>query len=56
MLVGLEGPTVSLIPGDEADFPVNEAQNLIGAGFAELLADAPVERAVKKPAREKRGK
>lgn len=56
MLVGLEGPTTSLIPGDEADFPDNEAINFIQAGFAVAVAEVKTERAVKKPAREKRVK
>lgn len=55
MLVGLSGPTINLIPGDEADFPQAEAIRHIEAGHAVPVAEQKVERAVKKPAKEKRG-
>ena len=50
MMVGLSGPTINLIPGDEADFPQAEALRLVEAGFAVPVVEAKVERAVK-PAR-----
>lgn len=34
MLVGLSGPTYTLDPGDEREFPQSEALRLINAGFA----------------------
>lgn len=54
MVVGLSGPTYCLNPGDEADFPQAEAVRLIEHGIAVPLAEK-IERAVKKPATEKRG-
>ena len=54
MVVGLSGPAINLIPGDEADFPDDEALRLVQAGFA--VAVAPIERAVKAPSeRRKKG-
>lgn len=50
MMVGLSGPTINLIPGDEADFPQAEALRLVEAGFAVPAVEAKIERAVK-PAR-----
>lgn len=50
MMVGLSGPTINLIPGDEADFPQAEAMRLVEAGFAVPVVEAKIERAVK-PAR-----
>jgi hypothetical protein len=55
LLVGLSGPAFSLGPGDERDFPQAEAVRLIEAGFAVAVLDRKTERAVKKPAPEKRG-
>lgn len=52
MLVGLSGPAINLIPGDEHAFEQAEAVRLIEAGFAVPVAPK-VERAVK-PAPEKR--
>jgi len=54
MLVGLSGPSILLVPGDEAELADAEAVRLVEAGFAVPVA-APVERAVKKPV-EKRKK
>jgi len=34
MTTGLSGPDYSLSPGDEWDFPADEAGRLIAAGFA----------------------
>lgn len=56
MTVGLSGPTINLAPGDEADFPDDEALRFIEAGFAVAIEGGKVERAVKRaPAKEKRG-
>lgn len=54
MLVGLSGPSYSLAPGDEREFPDDEAMRLIEANFAVPAAHHEPEKAVKKPAREKR--
>lgn len=54
MLVGLSGPTITLSPGDEHDFPNDEAVRFIEAGFAVPVAEIQVEKAVKKPITEKR--
>lgn len=48
MLVGLSGPRVLLSPGDEADFPDDEAMRLVVREFAVPVAP-PIERAVKTP-------
>jgi hypothetical protein len=56
MTVGLSGPTITLAPGDEADFADDEAMRFIDAGFAVPVGAEKVERAVKRsPAKEKRG-
>jgi len=49
MVVGLSGPAINLIPGDEADFPEDEALRLVQAGFAEPVKPK-TERAVKRQA------
>jgi len=55
MLTGLSGTEVSLSPGDEFDFPDDEALRLVEAGFAVPVVKEKVERAVKKtPAKETR--
>lgn len=54
MLVGLSGPTYSLGPGDERDFPQAEAVRLVDAGFAVPVAGQKIERAVAAPVFEKR--
>lgn len=55
MLVGLSGPAINLIPGDEAEFEQAEALRHIQAGNAIPIAEAKRERAVKaKPAAEAR--
>ncbi|WP_037392835.1 hypothetical protein [Sinorhizobium fredii] len=56
MLVGLAGNEYSLSPGDERDFPQNEAIRLIDAGYALPVAEEKTERAVSEPAQERRGK
>lgn len=54
MLVGLSGPTITLVPGDEHDFPSDEAQRFIVAGFAVPVAEVRIEHAVKKRPKETR--
>ena len=56
MFVGLSGPAYLLQPGDERDFPQDEALRLISAGYAAPVADTNIERAVALPAMEKRGR
>lgn len=56
MLVGLSGLAYSLGPGDERDFPQDEALRLISAGFAAPVAEIKIERAVQVPAAERRGR
>lgn len=54
MLVGLSGPTYSLGPGDEKDFPQDEAIRFINAGYAAPVVEREVERAVLAPVIETR--
>lgn len=54
MLVGLSGPTMTLEPGDERDFPQAEAIRLVKAGYAVPVAEPEIERAVVSPALETR--
>jgi hypothetical protein len=55
MLTGLSGLEYSLSPGDEQDFPNDEALRLVEAGYAVPVVEAKVERAIKKaPAKETR--
>ncbi|TPL36739.1 hypothetical protein FJ947_10825 [Mesorhizobium sp. B2-4-8] len=56
LLVGLSGPDILLDPGDERDFPQDEALRLISAGFAAPVAEIKIERAVQVPAAERRGR
>jgi hypothetical protein len=56
LLVGLSGPTYSLSPGDQRDFPQDEAIRLIEAGYAVPVAGTAAETAVKVPAPERRGR
>jgi hypothetical protein len=56
MLVGLSGPAYTLSPGDERDFPPDEAARLIAAGYAVPASEQPIERAVRRRAPEKRGR
>ena len=53
MLVGLSGPAYLLSPGDEREFPDDEAIRLIERGFAAPAAAQP-ERTVASPAPETR--
>lgn len=46
MTVQLSGPTMALEPGDEKDFPQDEAIRLIKAGFAVPVTEAEVEKAI----------
>lgn len=56
MTIGLAGLDFSLTPGEETErFGATEAQRLIEAGYAVPVDEVPTEKAVKKPAREKRG-
>lgn len=47
MTVGLSGPAYCLDPGDERDFPQDEAERLIAAGFAMPVREERVEKAVR---------
>jgi len=54
MMVGLSGPAYCLNPGDEREFPTEEAIRLISAGYA-VAAGEKVETAVSvAPERRKR--
>lgn len=46
MLVQLSGPSMALEPGDEREFPQEEAIRLIGAGFAVPAVNSLIEKAV----------
>lgn len=54
MLVGLSGPTINLLPGEEGDFADDEAKRLVAAGFAIPVVADKTERTVNRPVREKR--
>ena len=56
MLVGLSGSAYSLGPGDERDFPQDEALRLVSVGFAVPVSEIKIECAVQAPVFEKRGK
>jgi len=58
LLVGLSGPAYSLGPGDERDFPQDEAMRLIEAGYAVPVSDKQIETtaARRAPERRSRGK
>ncbi len=56
MLVGLSGPTITLSPGDEADFPQAEAIRFIEAGFAVPVGEQTIETAAAAPQAERRKK
>ena len=53
LLTGLSGPDCSYSPGDEAEFPNDEAKRLIEAGFAEPVREQKTERATAKVQAEK---
>lgn len=54
MLVQLSGPAMALEPGDEREFPQDEAVRLIKAGYAAPVVTHEVERAVLPPPAETR--
>jgi hypothetical protein len=54
MTVGLCGPTMTLEPGDEREFPQDEAVRLIAAGFAVPVVTTAIEIAVADPVMEVR--
>lgn len=57
MLTSIAGPDFALSPNEETErFSDAEARRLIDAGFAVPVSEQPIERAVKKPAPERRGK
>ncbi|MFC3326213.1 hypothetical protein [Mesorhizobium cantuariense] len=56
MLVDLSGTAYSLGPGDERDFPQDEALRLIAAEFAIPVAEQKIERAIAVPIAERRGR
>lgn len=43
MLVGLSGPAYTLSPGDERDFPQDEAVRLINASYAVPVSEREIE-------------
>jgi hypothetical protein len=53
LLVGFTG-AISLQPGDEHDFPQDEAVRLVSAGFAVPVAAVTIETADAAPAPERR--
>lgn len=56
MLVGMAGAGYALSVNEETDrFSGDEARRMIEAGYAVPVAERETERAVKKPAPEKRG-
>ncbi len=56
MLVGLSGSEYSLGPGDERDFPQDEAVRIINAGFAVPVAEQKIEHATAAPPAERRSR
>lgn len=54
MRTGLSGPDLLLQPGDEHEFPNDEAIRLINAGFAVPVAGQSIETAVQPPPAETR--
>lgn len=55
MCVSIAGPAYVLNPGDEHEFPQDEAVRLVSAGFAVPVAESKIEIAVAEPVLEKRG-
>jgi hypothetical protein len=53
MLVGVSG-AVSLQPGDEHDFPQDEAARLVSAGYAVPVSARAIETTIAAPAIERR--
>lgn len=56
MLTGIAGRGFALDPGDEGDFPQDEAVRLIAAGYAVPVETVEVERVVMARAPERRGR
>lgn len=56
MTVAIAGPQYVLDPGDEFHFPQDEAMRLVSAGYAVPVAVQKIERAVREPPLERRGK
>ncbi|MCG7507067.1 hypothetical protein [Mesorhizobium retamae] len=56
MLVGISGPHYLLNPGDEYQFPADEALRLIEAGFAVPVVETTIETATRIPDAERRGR
>lgn len=56
MTVAIAGPHYVLDPGDEFYFPDDEAVRLVEAGYAVPVAAQAIERAVREPVAERRGK
>lgn len=56
MLVGMAGTDFSLSPKEETErFSGDEAERMIASGYAVLVSEQRTERAVRRPAAEKRG-
>jgi hypothetical protein len=56
MTVGLAGPAYVLNPGDEREFPQDEALRLVAAGFAVPVSEIKIERAIVDAPAERRKK
>lgn len=56
LLVGLSGPAFTLNPGDEREFPQDEAVRLVAAGFAVPVSEPKIERAILDAPAERRKK
>lgn len=56
MMVGLAGSTINLKPGDEGDFPREEALRLIESGAAVPVIQSDIETTVGASAPERRAK
>lgn len=56
LLTGLSGSAYTLGPGDEWDFPQDEALRLVDAGFAVPVVEQTIETADRKPTFERRGR
>lgn len=54
LTTSLSGPRYTLGPGDEYEFPNDEAVRLMEAGFAVPVGEIDLERAVNQPATETR--
>ena len=55
MLISIAGADYALAPGDEHDFPANEAKNMVEAGYAVPVGKEKIERTTStNPAKETR--